>query len=126
VIVDKGVLSAILQLLRERLGAFLLMGLFGILLGVYWVMAGLGVAKVLQDRPLGIGVALLLVWPAYFILISGGPAALDRFRHPAMPFIAVLVGLGGEGIEPARRKLGKVLGRIWSGRPRFRTRWTGS
>jgi 4-amino-4-deoxy-L-arabinose transferase-like glycosyltransferase len=31
---------------------------------------------------------------AYFVTISGGPAAVSRFRHPAMPIICVLAGYG--------------------------------
>src|SRR5262249_27681859 len=31
---------------------------------------------------------------AYFVIISGGPAAVYRFRHPAMPIICVLAGYG--------------------------------
>jgi hypothetical protein len=36
--------------------------------------------------------ALLIV--SYYLVISGGPAALGRFRHPAMPIICVLAGYG--------------------------------
>ena len=111
VIVDKGVLSAILQLFRDQPGALLVMGLLGLLLGLYWVMAAVGAGIVVRERPLRVDAALMLAWPAYLILVSGGPAALDRFRHPAMPFVAVLVGLAAEGIEPVWRRLGRALGR---------------
>jgi len=36
--------------------------------------------------------ALLIV--TYYLLISGGPGASGRFRHPAMPIIAMLAGYG--------------------------------
>jgi 4-amino-4-deoxy-L-arabinose transferase-like glycosyltransferase len=36
--------------------------------------------------------ALLIA--AYYLLISGGPGALGRFRHPAMPIISILAGCG--------------------------------
>lgn len=36
--------------------------------------------------------ALLIV--AYYLLLTGGPVALGRFRHPAMPIICVLAGYG--------------------------------
>jgi len=36
--------------------------------------------------------ALLIV--SYYLAISGGPAALGRFRHPAMPIICVLAAYG--------------------------------
>ncbi len=36
--------------------------------------------------------ALLIV--SYYLVISGGPAALGRFRQPAMPIICVLAGFG--------------------------------
>ena len=36
--------------------------------------------------------ALLIV--TYYLLISGGPGASGRFRHPAMPIISILAGYG--------------------------------
>ena len=36
--------------------------------------------------------SLLIV--TYYIVISGGPAALGRFRHPVMPILSVLAGYG--------------------------------
>jgi Dolichyl-phosphate-mannose-protein mannosyltransferase len=36
--------------------------------------------------------ALLIV--TYYLLISGGPVALGRFRHPAMPITSILAGYG--------------------------------
>lgn len=30
----------------------------------------------------------------YYLVISGGPAALARFRHPAMPIVSILAGYG--------------------------------
>ncbi len=30
----------------------------------------------------------------YYLVISGGPAALGRFKHPAMPIISILAGCG--------------------------------
>jgi len=38
--------------------------------------------------------ALLLGVIGYFVLISAGPEANTRFRFPAMPFIALLAGIG--------------------------------
>ncbi len=45
-------------------------------------------------------IALLIV--TYYMLISGGPEALGRFRHPAMPIISVLAGYGVSRIAAIR------------------------
>jgi 4-amino-4-deoxy-L-arabinose transferase-like glycosyltransferase len=44
--------------------------------------------------------ALLIV--TYYLLISGGPNALGRFRHPAMPIISILAGYGISRIAATR------------------------
>lgn len=31
---------------------------------------------------------------AYYLIVAGGPAALGRFKHPAMPAISILAGFG--------------------------------
>ena len=36
--------------------------------------------------------ALLIV--TYYLLISGGPVAVGRYRHPAMPIISILAAYG--------------------------------
>jgi len=109
-IVDKGVLGAVLQLARERPEALLVTALFGVILALYWVLGAAGAVTVLRERPLRVEGVLMLVWPAYFLLISGGPAALDRFRHPMMPFLAVLAGVGAAGRIPAWPRLCTWLG----------------
>ena len=39
-------------------------------------------------------VIALSLTAAYFVMISGGPAGLGRFRHPVMPIVCVLAGYG--------------------------------
>ena len=109
-IVDKGVLGAVVQLARERPEALLVTTLFGLILALYWVLAAAGAGSLLRERPLRVEGVLMLVWPAYFLLMSGGPAALDRFRHPMMPFLAVLAGVGAAGIGSVSRRLHALLG----------------
>jgi len=109
-IVDKGVLGAVIQLAWERPELLLVTTLFGLILALYWVLAGAGVGSVLRERPLRVESVLVLVWPAYLLLLSGGPAALDRFRHPMMPFLAVLAGVGASAIGPVSRRLHALLG----------------
>jgi len=53
-----------------------------------WVLSRLG---------RGSTAALLLGVIGYFIVISAGPEANTRFRFPAMPFIAILAGIGVGG-----------------------------
>ena len=47
-------------------------------------------------------VLTVLIIVIYYLLISGGPNALGRFRHPAMPFICILAGYGVSRIAAAR------------------------
>jgi len=47
-------------------------------------------------------IAVLVVTIAYFIVIAGGPAGLNRFRHPAMPFLCVLAAAGVTVTTPLR------------------------
>ena len=39
-------------------------------------------------------IAVLVICIAYFVTVAGGPAAVGRFRHPAMPLICVLAAIG--------------------------------
>jgi hypothetical protein len=44
----------------------------------------------------------MLLIVTYYLLISGGPNALGRSRHPAMPIISILGGYGISHIVAAR------------------------
>jgi hypothetical protein len=60
----------------------------------------LGACAVLFSRRLmrdpAVLTALLVV--SYYLLISGGPAAHSRFRHPVMPIISILAAYGSSRI----------------------------
>ncbi|MFH1572013.1 MAG: glycosyltransferase family 39 protein, partial [Gemmatimonadota bacterium] len=101
VAVDRGLWPALQVLDRERPGALLLNLAMAAALLAYYGLAALGLAR---GRPPG-AVALLLVGVGlYLLLLSGGPASLSRFRHPLMPLVCALAGLGWE-----------VASRAWAG-----------
>jgi len=47
-----------------------------------------------RGRVLDPATVVLVLTIAYFVTIAGGPVAVGRFRHPAMPFVSVLAGMG--------------------------------
>jgi hypothetical protein len=51
--------------------------------------------------------ALLIA--TYYLLISGGPGASGRFRHPAMPIISILAGYGIYRIGATRLRVSGIL-----------------
>lgn len=60
----------------------------------------------------GSAAALLLGVIGYFVVISAGPEANTRFRFPAMPFIAILAGIGvgarTSRVEPSAEATGRA------------------
>jgi 4-amino-4-deoxy-L-arabinose transferase-like glycosyltransferase len=79
--------------------------LFGIVLAVYFLLAGWGL---LARKELYAPVWPLLALAIYLPFISGGPQAESRFRHPIMPVICVL---GGYGLVVL---LGRIKSRVQS------------
>ena len=76
----------------------LLQALFALLLGVSYLAATLGVVWLIRKREFA-SLATVVVFLLYFVLISAGPEANTRFRIPAMPFIAILGGVGLAGLQ---------------------------
>ena len=91
-IVTHGVWDGLLYLFRTRpFAASWLIGL-GIVLGVVYLLALRGL--LVQRHFLEPSVILLVACIAYFVVIAGGPVAVSRFRHPAMPMLCVLAAAG--------------------------------
>ena len=110
--VDKGILAAAARLVQERPLAFWSMAALGILLAAYYLLAFVG----LFSRRISWAATWLLLGVAvYFVLISGGPASLSRFRHPVMPIVCLFAAAG----------MVEILAR-WDRYRRQRPRWRES
>ena len=89
--VDKGIVAAIGYMLKERpLLVAALVG-FGLILLQYYLA---GAALILRRDLIGEEVWLLLLVMGYLLVLSSGAIGLGRFRHPIMPGLAILAGLG--------------------------------
>jgi hypothetical protein len=90
VAVDRGVIGAAAVLYERRPVAFWANVWLGLALGVYLLLAFRAIWswKTWRQGRL-VGVILLA---AYFLVMSGGPQALGRFRHPVMPLVCLLAG----------------------------------
>lgn len=93
--VDRGLARTALSLAGRRPGLFWTGVGLGVLLAGYLAAAACGVSVIRSLAP-GAGAAALVL--AYILLLSGGPNALARFRHPAMPFVCVFAGCGIAGL----------------------------
>jgi len=92
VVVDKGLAGAVGHLARNRPLVFWSSLGLGLMLCGYWVLALVGLVwgGFLRRGP---GIVLVLV-ALYFLVMSGGPQAVGRFRHPIMPAVCVFGGIG--------------------------------
>lgn len=64
-----------------------------ILLGFTYLCATIGLVQLVRERR-WLALALLLVMIAYFVGLAAGAESNSRFRIPAMPFVALLAGVG--------------------------------
>lgn len=92
IIVDKGLAKTVITLIKEKPIVFWINLLLGMLLALYFLF---GVTALLSknfiyDMP----IITLLCVGIYFLIFSGGPNSLNRFRHPIMPFLCILAGHG--------------------------------
>jgi len=90
-IVDRGILDAMFELSRTRPALFWTNLILGLLLSVYFAGALLSFAGA---RTRAVPLAAVAIVALYFVILSGGPNALGRFRHPVMPLICILAGCG--------------------------------
>lgn len=100
-IVTHGLAKGLAELLRTNAIAIALLALLGLALAGSYAMAlrWLVASKRLLDPT----VMLLVATAVYFIAISGGPAGLNRFRHPVMPFVCVWAAAGLATMARARQ-----------------------
>ncbi|MDF2774727.1 MAG: hypothetical protein K0S86_4227, partial [Geminicoccaceae bacterium] len=92
-IVSDGLASGIREVVRTNAFAFSLLIVLGGILAALYIAALRGL--LIDQRYLDPGALLLALTVAYFITIAGGPIAVGRFRHPAMPFVCALAGAAG-------------------------------
>ena len=90
--VDRGILSTLATVAREQPRVLVANLLLGLVLGGQLLLAGVGLLRILP-RP-NEAVVMLLGSAVYFLVVTGGPAAHSRFRHPVMPVVCLLAGYG--------------------------------
>jgi len=92
VAVDRGLLGALRVLRRKRPLVFWANVVLGLVLGGYLLLALVGLfSRTVLKTP---GAAALLLVGGYFLILSGGPQAECRFRHPIVPVLCVLASCG--------------------------------
>jgi 4-amino-4-deoxy-L-arabinose transferase-like glycosyltransferase len=106
---DQGMIQGILWLAKNYTLVAVVMFIFGLQLFVYY---GLFVAGLFRIEAWA--AVVLTVFCVYVVLVSGGPAAVGRFRVPVMPVVCISAGIAiasykNEGNLTARQ-LDKELG----------------
>lgn len=87
-VVDQGAVRAIFWLVRQYPVTVAALLLLGTQLISYYSLALVG----LREVPFDMGV--LFAWIVlYFVLVSGGPAGLARYRVPIMPLVCISAGV---------------------------------
>ena len=99
-IVDDGLAKTVTSLLREKPLVFWSSLALGLLLVLYIVLALR--ALVSTDLRYSLPIVLLLCLAVYFLVISGGPHSIDRYRHPIMPLFSILAGYGVSVVSKKR------------------------
>jgi hypothetical protein len=91
-LVDDGILRTMSTLVVKKPLVFWSNAVFLLLEALYFSCAC--VALFSRRLVRGPGITAMILAVIYMFVISGGPAALCRFRHPAMPMICILAGYG--------------------------------
>jgi hypothetical protein len=100
------------RLLESTSGTTLVLVLFQLLhLLILWALLFIGAAASIRGKNL-LGMVLIVVVVAYFLVMAGGPEAYARFRVPFVPFLASGAGWGAAalGQRTRRRKQGQPQG----------------
>jgi hypothetical protein len=89
---DRGIVETVVAIIVRNPLVFWSNALFLLIEMLYLSGAAVPLlSRQLMRQPMIIAATLTLV---YYLVISGGPEALGRFRHPAMPIISALAGYG--------------------------------
>jgi len=92
IIVDRGLLRTVVDLVSGMPLVFWSNLTLGLVLSSYLLLSGIALVSknFMYDMP----IVVLLTVGFYLLLVSGGPNSLDRFRHPLMPIFSILGGYG--------------------------------
>jgi 4-amino-4-deoxy-L-arabinose transferase-like glycosyltransferase len=95
---DKGIIRALGSICHKHPLTFWGNCFLACVYAVFYLLAlcGLAGAGTVSDRW---GAAFLALCTLYFIGISGGAAAVSRFRHPIMPMICIAAGFGAVRLQ---------------------------
>ena len=85
----EGLIRTTLWLIREYPVSAVLLLLLGAVLAMYYIFAIAG----LRQAPFDAGFVLVALF-FYFVLISGLPGAVVRYRVPIMPLVCICAGIG--------------------------------
>jgi hypothetical protein len=96
---DEGILRGVLWLFRQYPAAAVIFPLLGGQLMAYYLLAIAG----LRRFPFA-AILFLVVVVAYFVVVSGFPAAVARYRAPIMPVISICAGTGISNWLTARNR----------------------
>jgi hypothetical protein len=101
---ESGLVKAMGVLAREHRGLFCVTVALGGWVLVTLAAAAWGVVRLWRgDRRADVWV--LAGWATYFLLLSGGPHGISRFRHPIVPVVCVFACAGvGRLAAPGRRE----------------------
>ncbi len=96
-IVDEGVFATLRQVVVRRPELVITEGVLAAVLALIYLAAAFGVRSIASTRPV---LAIVLVGGLLILLFAaGGPMSLSRFRHPMMPVLCLLAGLGCSGVS---------------------------
>ncbi len=93
---DRGFWNAVDRMRRLRPGLFWTNVMLGVALVCCFALAVLSLAR--RNGQHGAALISVVLVALYFVMLSGGPVGLSRFRHPVMPLVCVLAGSGLESV----------------------------
>jgi hypothetical protein len=88
----KSMMAFIITVIRKMPVTFIIFATSAIMLAIVYLLSIAGILACGKTRTFE--AVFLLLTAAYFIFISGGPAATDRFRDPFNFIIAIWAGIG--------------------------------
>lgn len=102
---SQGLLPTVVYLARGKPAVFFSSVGLGFGLGAYFLLLLFGFFSGMPVR--NVPLALIACVNGWLLLVSGGPAALGRFRVPLMPAVSIMAGLGlYQVVNRCLRKLG--------------------